>query len=312
MLTDYTEEKEVHKYLPETVTAGSGKVLSLFDGDGVIIQANLPAVVPSRYVKKAEYSGDSEIFACLDSPAMIEDEPIRPPSIGVWAMLEAIESPFVNQFGNGLDLIHCYRALYINRFRKESASDVYNFRFIHDRDKEFDYDDESTWSILDKKSIAYADVAKFDLVDIKNWWDIRIFFDLSFNGYSMLPSTGGGGSEYLFGAETMGGIVSGLGASFPSRSLDELLWETPMVLLGHATAALARSNGTKGICRQFCKQDIRKQLILATAREYKGELHPWQLDEPLRRQLTEIQKKNKGLVAKWDKIVNEANKKAGK
>lgn len=309
MLTDYTEEKEVYKYLPKTVTAGTGQVLSLFDGDGVIIIGNIPCNVPYNYVKKAEYNGDAEIFACLDSPAIIDGTEIRSPSVGVWAMLESIESPFVNQFGINIDLIHCYRALYINHARKEAAKEVYDFRF--NNDKEFDIDNESTWTPLDAMALYYANKVEFDIYNIDNWAAIRLFFDLSFNGYSMIPA-GGGGSEYLFGAETMGSIVASLGSAFPSKSLDDLLWDTPMILLGHATAAHARANGVKGVSRAYDKEDIRKQLILATAREYKGELHPWQTEEPLRRQLTEIQKQSPGLVAEWEKIVKEAKEKAGK
>jgi hypothetical protein len=81
-----------------------------------------------------------------------------------------------------------------------------------------------------------------------------------------------------------------------------------MVLLGHAVASNARQNGTKGVARPKDKADIRKQLILATAREYKGELHPWQIAEPLKRCLTPIQKKHDHLVKKFEDLRAEAAK----
>ena len=79
-----------------------------------------------------------------------------------------------------------------------------------------------------------------------------------------------------------------------------------MILIGHTFAALAKSNGTKGVARPKDKADIRKQMILAAAREYKGELHPWQIEEPTRRMLTPIQCEHKDLVKKFEKLQNEA------
>ena len=77
------------------------------------------------------------------------------------------------------------------------------------------------------------------------------------------------------------------------------------------TAATARNNGQTGISRAKDPADIKKQLILAAAREYKGELHPWQRDEPLRRRLTKIQDGHPALVQEFDELVNAAAKKAG-
>ena len=307
MLTDYTAESEVAQYLPKTITTSIGKVLSLFDDDGGVIAANLPAVVPGQYIKVADYQGDAEIFACLDVPLRVDNQEIRPPSLGVWSLLETFACPFVNQFGTGLDLIHCYRALYINDHRESCATDVYNWRNECDEEA-FDIEDPTTHTAWDTKVLTYAGVIDFDISNPANWWAIRMFFDISFNGYSMIPPSGGGG-QFMFGAETMGSVIASLGNCF-SMPIRDVLWETPMCLLGHATASAAKQNGAKGVARPKDPADIRKQLILASAREYKGELHPWQVAEPLSRRLTAIQGGHPELVKEFDKLRAEAARKA--
>lgn len=307
MLIDYTDESEVTQYLPKTVTTSSGKKLPIFDVDGKVIASNLPSVVPGQYIAQADYQGDREIFACLDIPLMIDGQEIRPPSLGVWSLLEAFKCPFVNQFGTGLDLIHCFRALYINEYRESIASSVYNW--IYEGVDEFDMSDDTTWSTFDEAVLEYAANLSFDIKCPEHWYAIRMFFDMSFNGYAMIPPSGGG-SAFLFGAETMGSVIAGIGSSF-NMSINELLWETPMILLGHTTAATARNNGTKGVSRPKDPKDVRKQLILATAREYKGELHPWQIADPLKRKLTDIQARSKSAVNQFEKLRKEAAKNAG-
>jgi hypothetical protein len=312
MLVDYTDESEVAQYLPKTVTTGTGKELPVFDADGKIIAANLPSVVPGDFIKQEEYHGDAEIFACLNVPMIIGDYEVRPPSLGVWSLLETFACPFVNQFGTGIDMIHCYRALYINEFREDCALDVYRWREQNAEDN-FIIDDEETWTDFDVKVLTFVEsitAAGFDISEPTNWWKIRMYFNLSFNGHSMIPPAGGGG-KFIFGAESMASVISGVGRNInvPAK---ELLWNTPLILIGHIMAAEARNGGVKGVCRPKDKQDIRKQLILATAREYRGELHPWQIMEPLKRCLTPIQKTNEKLVKEFEILRAETAKKAGK
>jgi len=136
-----------------------------------------------------------------------------------------------------------------------------------------------------------------------------MFFNTSFNGYSMIPGSGGG-SKFLFGAETIGDVVASLGQSF-NISIDDLLWNTPMIVIGHAIAASAKQNGAKGIARPKDPEDVKKQLILATAREYKGELHPWQIESPLTSRLTGIQGQSADLKKEFESLRAEAAKQAG-
>ena len=306
MLTDYTDESEVHQYLPKTVANAQGREIQVFDDDGRIREAACHAPVPADYIKTSEYSGDHEIFGCLGVPLVVESHEIPHPSLGVWALLESFDCPFVDKFDVGIDLIHCLRALYINHYRESCAVLVQTWRFA---DKpEFDFDNKKTWHEFDKAVMKFKKRIKFDINNSDNWWQIRGMFGMAFNGYGMIPGSGGGGA-YLFGAESMGSILSSLGGS--GASIKDLLWETPMILLGHATAASARANGVKGVARPKCPQDRRKQLILAMAREHKGELHPWQVDRPLNCSLSRFQREHKTLVAKWDTIVKKAAKDAG-
>ena len=308
MLTDYTDESEVTQYLPKTITAGNGKEFPVFDAEGKAIAAHLPFSVPGRYIKIAEYQGDVEIFACLDVPLRVENQDIRPPSLGVWSLLETFASPFYH-LGDGINLIDCCRALYINEYRASCARDVYNWRNEFDEES-FDIADESTYTDLDRQVVEYGSSLGFDIENADNWLEIRRFFEISFSGWAMIPP-GGGSSKFMFGAETMGGVIASLGKSF-SVPISTLLWETPVCLIGHATASAASQNGAKGVGRPKDPADIRKQLILAAAREYKGELHPWQIEEPLSRRLTAIQGEHEHLVTEFEELRAKAAKKAGR
>jgi len=311
MLIDYTDESEVAHYLPKTITTGNGKELPVFDNEGKIIASSLPVSVPGKYIAIADYRGDEEIFASLGVPLRVDEQEIRPPSLGVWSLLESFACPFVDKFfeqlETGLNLEHCFRALYINEYREECAADVYDWRNAQ-AVAEFDAENQETWTDWDRQVIAYADGLQFDTKDPLKWAKIRLFFDLSFNGYSMIPPSGGGG-KFMFGAESMGSVIAAMGSSIPPY---ELIWNTPMCLLGHIAASTAKQNGAKGVARPKDPADIRKQLILASAREYKGELHPWQIEEPLSRRLTAIQSEHPKLVEEFEKLRAEAAKKAGK
>jgi len=306
MLIDYKDESEVHQYLPKTVKTIQGREVPVFDADGRIIEASCHASVPASYIKTMEYDGDREIFGCLGVPLIVDGQRVKHPSLGVWALLESFECPFVDKFQEGLEIIHCLRALYVNEYRSECAELVQEW--VYSDKVDFVSDDVTTWHAFDVAVMDYATGLKFDINDSDNWWIIRNMFSLAFNGYAMIPG-GGTGGAYLFGAESMGSVLSLLGGS--GASIDELLWNTPMVLLGHTTAAHAKANGVKGVCRAKCPEDRRKQLILAMAREHKGELHPWQERYPLDYGLSRFQNKHKALVKKWEALVEEAAKAEG-
>jgi len=103
-------------------------------------------------------------------------------------------------------------------------------------------------------------------------------FDAAFAGFRMIPPRGSGGSLYLFGPESIAGIM--LLAEPLHMTPAQVLWQTPLCLLGHIAARQAEANGVRGVARPKDQADVRRQLAAAAERERLGVAHPWQIDRP--------------------------------
>jgi hypothetical protein len=232
--------------------------------------------VPARYIKNKEVDFDGEIFACMNLPFCIAGLEIRPPAIGVFSLLEVIDSLFIKDFAKSDAMDFC-RALYIAHCRKAAAEDVRGWIKQGGREN-FRVKDPNVWIDWDRKVAKFADeinissLSPADIAAFKNF-----LTENTFNGYDMIPDSGQ--SEwmpYLFGAETIASLMLTCGAA----GIDEVIWEIPLCLVGHMAACTAKRNGIKGVARPQDETDMKLQFKLAYERESKGELHPWQIAEP--------------------------------
>lgn len=263
------------------------------------------AEVPARFIKNKEIDFDQEIFSCLNLPFVFagydagffhrffrDCRPIpievHPPSIGVFSLLEVIDSLFIKDFSKS-DAFDFCRALYIAYYRKDAAIEVKQWIQDGGKDK-FNFDDVSTWLFWDRKIAKFAEkihVERLGLEDIKAF---RRFMTVdTFAGYEMIPnSSASPWMPYLFGAETIAGVA--MMSEKLNCTYDQVIWDIPLCLIGHMTAVEAKRNGVKGVSRPKDEDDIRLQLKLAREREEKGELHPWQIEYPEIYPLTSRQK----------------------
>lgn len=294
----YETEADAAALIPETYSFpdsdGKTRTVRWKTETGELLLMNFPVRVPVEYVKTAEYCGDLEVFAAMGQPLVVGDDRIPPPSLGVFSLLETMSSPFVNKPAVGL--LDFYRVLYVNHYRRAAAPLVFDH---------YNLAGEPGESEFDKRVLAAAGILKTGrfLRRYRPTWRffpspaviaiVRNWFFLAFNGYAMLPA-GAGGSEFWFGAEAMGANLATAAAAL-NATPDQILWDVPMVLLGHTVAATARNNGAK-VARPDDMADLRRQMILALLRELHGELHPWQIAEPLRRQLTPLQMDRGGMA----------------
>jgi len=233
------------------------------------------AEVPAHYIKNKEIDFDGEIFSSMGLPVKFAGLSLLPPPIGVFSLLEIIESVFIQDFdkSEGMD---CYRAFYIAYYRKKAACEV---REWLDEGGLKDAKSKQKKPLLkwDKKVVKFAKKHELDLWEfarLKNF-----LLAVTFNGYEMIPSSGGSGGSYFFGADTLAAIfrLAGPAANF---DYDKIIWDLPLCLVGHLAAIEAKANGTKGVGRPKDLNDMKVQFKLANEREEKGELHPWQKAEP--------------------------------
>lgn len=306
---DYTDESEIAKLIPESIEYEiRPDFVHTFhpkDEHGNLSQklGDYPVRIPGRYIATADYLGDLEIFATMNLPIEIDGEPIPPPSLGVWSLLETLGSPFVSDFSECTNL-DVYRAVFINKYREQSAPLVFDWFMSDIRDGSHPFD-VAVMEAAGELKLGWFRKRRWPVFafapTIENFLAIRRWFEISFHGYSMI-SGGAGGTGFWFGAEVIASNLVAVGQSM-SLSVDELLWKTPTVIVGHANAAVARANRVS-VGRPKDHDDNRKQAILALARELNGQLHPWQIADPLHRPLTWLQRKHGGkkLMDEFDKI----------
>jgi len=271
------------------------------------------AEVPARFIKNKKIDFDSEIFSCLNLPFTVAGydgglfyrifkncKPlpleIQPPSIGVFSLLEVIDSLFIKDFSNSDAMDFC-RALYISYYRKDAALEVKEWVQSGGKSR-FKADDVKTWLFWDFKIAKFAEKIHAERLTLKDLIAFRNFLTVdTFSGYEMIPNMGGGAwMPYLFGAETIAGVA--MVSEKLNIRYDDVIWDVPLCLIGHIAACETRRNGVKGVTRPKDEDDIRLQLKLANEREAKGELHPWQISRPDIYPLTAKQEKARPEIKK--------------
>jgi hypothetical protein len=306
---DYTDESEIIGLIPDEIEIEfkEGKKKIPLKIDGALFVAHLPVVVPVSYCKLKDYDGAEETFSCMNLGLRIGNAVIKPPSIGVFSLMESTNNPFPVDFTK-TSTIQQFHALYFNEFREHAAELARDWAY--EEPPEFDPENEETWTELDKASMVYVDhlgMQGVDLTSVETWEKILQLFGTSSNGFEMVP--GSGGSRYWFGGETIGAMVAGMGAEL-NVSAHDVMWNTPLALIGFMQAAKAKENGVKGVCRPRDRADMRRQRILAYLRELHGELHQWQIDKPLGHVLTPTQAKHRSAVRQFEKLQAQAKKDA--
>lgn len=263
----------------------------------------IPAEVPMHYVKDAYVNYDWEKMQCLGLSLHFDEVDIKPPSLGVWTVLELIDArAFVMDYPSATPM-DVARALYINEFRQKAAREA-SLWLLEDNSAKERYDTE--W---DKSVKAWAGKMMLfsspeSLAQIYEW------FVTAWNGLTMFPQGAVNRESDWFGAVKIGQIVAAVGSSI-NLTPAQLLWDTPVCLVSHTMAQSAIMNGTKFIARPKDPEDVKHKLRETKEKIFAGELLQWQVDDPLNRQLTPHQKQYGGarLIREFEKLVEAASKK---
>jgi len=261
----------------------------------------IPATVPADYIEHEYVDKDLETFACLDGSLLVDGYSMRAPSLGVFSILEAFDCKAIGDPQNA-GLEDFVRVLYVNHHRETCVNQVQ--QWITEKGAEYVRgslpQDTKEWHEFDKKVIVWGEKECFfgrktgetdeqlgkriasNIEQVSKWMDV------CFTGFKMMPP-GASGGTHLFGATAISGIVAGIGKCL-NVSYTEVLWDTPITLIGHTVAQTARSNGMEGIARPKDKDDIKAKLQMAKQTQRDGKLLPWQIDDPLNHRLSDFQK----------------------
>jgi hypothetical protein len=228
------------------------------------------AEIPQCYVKDKPVDYEREILAILGEGVRVDSWHFLPPSLGVWSLWEILDSPIIHGSEDATQGDYL-RLLWVNAVRRDAVEHV------------------ALWTEVGKPKPGECEVCELD-DEVVKWAEsflppealseavrdeVLAQLPLCYTGYERIPSTGGNTGPWLFAGEAYGAICGSSTADY-----DTLIWDTPMALHGHVTAHMAASNGAKDIARPKDEEHIKEMLAETNEREKRGELHPWQIEDP--------------------------------
>jgi len=222
------------------------------------------ASVPASYIKNLEIDADGEILAILGVPAIVGKAMIPAPSLGVFSLLEVIESRFfINP--TDCDNIDFYRAAWISYHAARAVGPVAVYKATRD------------FALIDKHVINFAAMHKLD-DDPDGPAKLWEQYEIAFNGFNRIPKAAGASETHLFGAGGMANVLALARGTITNWR--EAIWDMPLCLVGYMAAQRALENGVTGVGVPKDPADIKKQLKEARDRDETGKLHPWQREKP--------------------------------
>ena len=231
--------------------------------------------VPAAYIKDAPVDWDGEILASAGVCLRVGKTNIPPPSIGTWSMLEAADCDFYHPARERTAWGSCL-AYYIMANRRAAADPLAGWLARGRRD----ISDDDVRGVDPFEAIVSRDCVRAGL-SVQHHVGMARLLDGCFAGYAMIPTMGDSTAGlYVYGLDTLACVVAGVGHVM-GIPWDVLIWDTPMVVVGHVAAQVARNGGKKGVSRPKDQADITRQLALCKEREDAGLLHPWEEDHPL-------------------------------
>lgn len=263
---------------------------------------DIAVLVPESYIQKLKINYDLEILACLNEPITVQctdenDEvhslDVYSPAIGFFSLLEMIDSEFFTNF-NEFSPIEAGIALCIAIEKEKTVKDCVL------------YNNGNKQPLLER-SAKYRDF----LPD--NYWQlVEWLITIPFNGMALFHGKKNSSEEretpFYFGAESIT-LSLKLQGEYSNQNNQDILWNTPYITTGFIYADYARFNGVKNIHRPK-DSDLMEQLEKEGKEQVlKGELHPWQIENPARFPLNNQQiEANFDVLGKYENAVKEYNK----
>lgn len=235
--------------------------------------------VPVSYVPRAHVDFDAEARQILSQDFVLPDG-FRVPALtaGRLVALELVSSPFfLHPFDcDALDAAAALVLLTCDRPLVEDFTAPYRAGADPGASSPL-YSAAASW-------LRVHDMAMLEVYPALVEW----ILDVPFYGLAMLPGGASCPREFWFDGTFIGSIVAAA-AKILATPVDDVLWRTPLCLVGHAIAQHASACGVKGVERPPDKAALDRLMHEAAARERRGELHPWQFENPVIYTLTDLQ-----------------------
>ena len=202
------------------------------------------------------------------------DSQVPPPTFGVWALLELADCDFVNPNAEAT-AYGGVMAAYIAATGSAAAPFVNAYAAKDEKPTGLE-EAVSQECPLMSRAVVWAEsigATGDDYLALSDW------LYCAFAGFQMIPG-GEGGGDFVFGLDSYAAMAVTAGEALGVR-WDELMWQTPLVVVGHAVAQRAKQEGTKGVARPKDKEHLREMLRTEKQCVAEKRLCPWHEQYPL-------------------------------
>jgi len=279
-------------------------------------QKPIPVKIPAGLVPRAYVNYDAEVRACLGLPLVLSDGFAIPPlTAGRLMAWEIVSTPFFLH-SDTCDPLDAAAAIVLAACEPVEIPELLteNRALAEQRTAEVEASASSlpglrAYPKLYKAAadwlLAHGAALASDYQRICEWLLVT-----PATGFLMRNQTEKSAPrEWWFDGTFAGGVLAPA-CRFLGVSFEDILWLTPLCVVGHAVAQHDASVGVKGIERPPDTAVLDRMMEEAEARERRGELHPWQPLDPINYPLTPTQAEaNHDLIGQWQDIVEEWHRK---
>ena len=216
--------------------------------------------IPDRFIREKVIDYESEILSCYGVGIETHGIYLPPLTLGITSMLELLD----------------------NKLLKSEDATVFDYGII--------------FYLIKKKQKALKYVAKYvrghktplewrvrlfmllNKISLLSMPRIKEMIETAFTGFDMLPR-GGSGGLFIYGADTIAGLAFTCCEKL-NKTHEDIMWNTPLTLIGHMSAVNAASNGAKGIGRRKCELHLKALFAKCKEWDEQNKLYPWQWLEP--------------------------------
>ena len=249
--------------------------------------------VPTSLVPRAYVDYDMEAQQILGLPFELPDGACIPPlTPAALIALELVSSPFFKDpHGcDALDAAAAIRIMLVATHRPDRLGAL-------TRDPDTLRGEAAEW--LAQHGSALAQV--YELA-------VQWILDVPFYGFAMRPGQGKRREKYFWFDGEFAGALLAPASKILATPVQDILWHTPLCLIGHAVAQHDSAMGTKGVERPPDLAALDRMMAEAAEREDRGELHPWQYVDPDNYGLTDRQvRANPDLIGTFAQILDDVH-----
>jgi hypothetical protein len=218
------------------------------------------ATIPDRFIREKSIDFEGEILSCYGQGINTHGIYLPPITLGVVSMLELLDNKLLK--GEGATWFDFGVIFYLLKKKEKAVKLVAEYARGYKRPLER----------------AVKRFIFFNSISLLSMPRIAEHLETAFTGFDMLPR-GGGSSLFIYGAETISNTAY-ICCEKLNKSYEEIVWHTPLTIIGHIMATNAIYNGIKGVGRR--KDEDHLKYLFKRCKEWdeQEKLYPWQWLEP--------------------------------